>query len=98
MIPSMGMNPFYLSATGRKSAHGDIINARHPYLGNGTLAIFQSIKSICDHLDRYTENHDETLSQDIMRLEHQLNNLPRMAESCIQYLKYLEALTIQSKL
>ena len=90
MIPYIGMDPFFLSGPlGNTLASGDSVNSRHPYKGNGSLAIFQGIKHIIDYIENYKSQsqNNEQLRQKL-RLEHQIDNIPRMYESLIEYLKF----------
>ena len=55
MIPYIGMDPFfYASPLGENIiAVGDSVNARHPYQGTGSKAIFQGVQNTIDYLSRY---------------------------------------------
>ena len=95
--PSIGMDPFYLASNGRTIALGDHINARHPFLGNGTLGIFKNIDNIMGHIKRNQRlksltdsTTDLELSRSITTKQHQAENTRQLLMSIRQHLVYLE--------
>ena len=95
--PSIGMDPFYLASDGRTIALGDQVNARHPFLGNGTLGIFKNIDNIMRHIERNQRlkslpdsTNDLELSRSITTKQHQVENTRQLLMSIRQHLVYLE--------
>jgi len=95
--PSIGMDPFYLASDGRTIALGDHVNARHPFLGNGTLGIFKNIDNIMGHIERNQRLKsltDSTTELELSRLittkQHQAENTRQLLMSIRQHLVYLE--------
>jgi hypothetical protein len=95
--PSIGMDPFYLASDGRTIALGDHVNARHPFLGNGTLGIFKNIDNIMGYIERNQRlksltdsTTDLKLSRLITTKQHQAENTRQLLMSIRQHLVYLE--------
>lgn len=99
MIPYIGLNPFFLAPeSGNVIGIGDLVNARHPYKGNGSKAIFEGIKSVMDYLLVYQtlslDNAEDglilSLIQQRLILEHLINNIPRLEECLVEHLVFCE--------
>jgi hypothetical protein len=99
VTPSIGMDPFYLASDGRTIALGDHVNARHPFLGNGTLGIFKNIDNIMGYIARNQRlkslpdsTTDLELSRSITTKQHQAENTRQLLMSIRQHLVYLEGI------
>ena len=102
--PSIGMDPFYLAKDGQTIALGDLVNARHPYIGNGSLGIFKNIANMVQYIDRRqvlkSTVADSTKAQalllEISQKRHQIDNMPELLKGMRQHLEYLQAVNVKA--